>query len=150
MEHRTYGHISKGGPASVMQSAANQNERAGFITHQDVNAAANQGVSITDTDQTGNRMMTEPQWITVTLPQYRAAEVREPPVAPTLYLMALLLQLDASSKLPSDKAVTRKDAEGVIGAELRNDPNLCTHPGGVAASIAAAARLNQNRPCKEH
>ncbi|KAJ8529425.1 hypothetical protein K7X08_036260 [Anisodus acutangulus] len=51
---------------------------------------------------------------------------------------------DASSKLPSDKLVTRKDAEGVIGAELRNDPNLCTRPGGVAASIAAAARLNQS------
>ncbi|KAL1549640.1 late embryogenesis abundant protein 47-like [Salvia divinorum] len=50
---------------------------------------------------------------------------------------------DASSKLPSDKPVTRRDAEGVIGAELRNDPNLCTRPGGVAASIAAAARLNQ-------
>ncbi|KAG6427276.1 hypothetical protein SASPL_111518 [Salvia splendens] len=52
--------------------------------------------------------------------------------------------LGASSKLPSDKAVTRRDAEGVIGAELRNDPNLCTRPGGVAASIAAAARLNQS------
>ncbi|KAG6430328.1 hypothetical protein SASPL_108393 [Salvia splendens] len=50
---------------------------------------------------------------------------------------------DATSKLPSDKPVTRRDAEGVIGAELRNDPNLCTRPGGVAASIAAAARLNQ-------
>ncbi|KAL2230617.1 late embryogenesis abundant protein 47 [Sesamum indicum] len=50
---------------------------------------------------------------------------------------------DASSKLPSDKPVTRRDAEGVIGAELRNDPNLCTRPGGVAASVAAAARLNQ-------
>ncbi|KAK6120850.1 hypothetical protein DH2020_045406 [Rehmannia glutinosa] len=50
---------------------------------------------------------------------------------------------DASAKLPSDKAVTRRDAEGVIGAELRNDPNLCTRPGGVAASVAAAARLNQ-------
>ncbi|CAA3007090.1 late embryogenesis abundant protein 47-like [Olea europaea var. sylvestris] len=49
---------------------------------------------------------------------------------------------DASSKLPSDKPVTRRDAEGVIGAELRNDPNLCTRPGGVAASLAAAARLN--------
>ncbi|XP_073147391.1 late embryogenesis abundant protein 47-like [Henckelia pumila] len=51
---------------------------------------------------------------------------------------------DASTKLPSDKAVTRRDAEGVIGAELRNDPNLCTRPGGVAASLAAAARLNQS------
>ncbi|XP_051124049.1 late embryogenesis abundant protein 47-like [Andrographis paniculata] len=51
---------------------------------------------------------------------------------------------DARAKLPSDKPVTRRDAEGVIVAELRNDPNLCTRPGGVAASIAAAARLNQN------
>ncbi|KAL6558066.1 hypothetical protein OROMI_018416 [Orobanche minor] len=51
---------------------------------------------------------------------------------------------DASAKLPSDKPVTRRDAEGVIGAELRNDPNLCTRPGGVAASVAAAARLNQS------
>ncbi|KZV26114.1 late embryogenesis abundant protein D-34 [Dorcoceras hygrometricum] len=51
---------------------------------------------------------------------------------------------DASTKLPCDKAVTRRDAEGVIGAELRNDPNLCTRPGGVAASLAAAARLNHS------
>ncbi|XP_057961991.1 late embryogenesis abundant protein 47 [Malania oleifera] len=52
---------------------------------------------------------------------------------------------DATSKLPMDKPATRKDAEGVISAELRNNPNLVTHPGGVAASVAAAARLNQNQ-----
>jgi len=39
--------------------------------------------------------------------------------------------------------VTRQDAEGVVSAELRNNPNLSTHPGGVAASITAAARLNE-------
>ncbi|WCJ23777.1 Late embryogenesis abundant protein 31 [Euphorbia peplus] len=50
----------------------------------------------------------------------------------------------ASVKLGADKVVTRADAEGVVSAELRNDPNLTTHPGGVAASITAAARLNQN------
>lgn len=50
---------------------------------------------------------------------------------------------NARAKLPSDKLVTRRDAEGVISAEIRNDPNLCTRPGGVAASVAAAARLNQ-------
>ncbi|EOA22458.1 hypothetical protein CARUB_v10003106mg [Capsella rubella] len=49
----------------------------------------------------------------------------------------------ASSKLPSDKAATRKDAEGVTGAEMRNDPHLTTYPTGVAASVAAAARINQ-------
>ncbi|KAM0015890.1 putative Late embryogenesis abundant protein, SMP subgroup [Helianthus debilis subsp. tardiflorus] len=52
---------------------------------------------------------------------------------------------DASSLLPEDKVVTRVDAEGVIGAEIRNQPELATYPGGVAASMAAAARLNQNK-----
>ncbi|XP_014511835.1 late embryogenesis abundant protein 47-like [Vigna radiata var. radiata] len=50
---------------------------------------------------------------------------------------------DATSKLPSDRAATRRDAEGVTGAEMRNDPNLTTHTGGVSAAVAAAARLNQ-------
>ncbi|PPD68612.1 hypothetical protein GOBAR_DD34513 [Gossypium barbadense] len=50
----------------------------------------------------------------------------------------------ATAKLPADKAVTRQDAEGVVSAELRNNPNVATHPGGVAASMAAAARLNEN------
>ncbi|KAE8664133.1 late embryoproteinsis abundant protein D-34-like isoform X2 [Hibiscus syriacus] len=51
---------------------------------------------------------------------------------------------NATARLPSDKPATRKDAEGVMGAEMRNDPNLTIHPAGVAASIAAAARLNQS------
>ncbi|XVE62868.1 hypothetical protein DITRI_Ditri06bG0154400 [Diplodiscus trichospermus] len=51
---------------------------------------------------------------------------------------------NATVKLPSDKPATRRDAEGVTGAEMRNDPNLTTHPAGVAASVAAAARLNQS------
>ncbi|XP_028945956.1 late embryogenesis abundant protein 47-like isoform X2 [Malus domestica] len=51
---------------------------------------------------------------------------------------------NATSKLPADKPATRRDAEGVTGAEMRNDPYLTTHPTGVAASVAAAARLNEN------
>ncbi|XP_028793406.1 late embryogenesis abundant protein D-34-like [Neltuma alba] len=50
---------------------------------------------------------------------------------------------DATSKLPSDKVATRKDAEGVTGAEMRNNPNLAIHPAGVSVSVTAAARLNQ-------
>ncbi|CAM8988025.1 unnamed protein product [Rhodiola kirilowii] len=50
---------------------------------------------------------------------------------------------DAAKKLPGDRAVTREDAEGVIGAEIKNHPNLTTYPGGVAASMATAARHNQ-------
>ncbi|PKI60519.1 hypothetical protein CRG98_018995 [Punica granatum] len=44
-------------------------------------------------------------------------------------------------KLP----VTVQDAEAVIGAELRNNPSMATTPGGVAESIAEAARLNQSK-----
>ncbi|XVF06257.1 hypothetical protein REPUB_Repub06bG0032200 [Reevesia pubescens] len=51
---------------------------------------------------------------------------------------------NATAKLLSDKPATRRDAEGVTGAEMRNDPNITTHPAGVAASVAAAARLNQS------
>ncbi|KAL3505928.1 hypothetical protein ACH5RR_031310 [Cinchona calisaya] len=50
----------------------------------------------------------------------------------------------ATMKLPADKVATRQDAEGVVTAELRNNPNLTTYPGGVAASVAAAARLNEH------
>lgn len=39
--------------------------------------------------------------------------------------------------------MTREDAEGVVSAEMRNNPKLCTHPGGVAASLTVAARLNE-------
>ncbi|KAJ0110845.1 hypothetical protein Patl1_03356 [Pistacia atlantica] len=52
---------------------------------------------------------------------------------------------DATTKLPGDKPVTREDAEGVIGAEIRNKADLRTTPGGVASSMAAAARFNQNK-----
>lgn len=52
--------------------------------------------------------------------------------------------LGATAKLPADKAATRQDAEGVVGAELRNNPTVTATPGGVAASVATAARLNEN------
>lgn len=48
-------------------------------------------------------------------------------------------------KLPADKAATREDAEGIVTAELRNNPNLETYPGGISASVAAAARLNERQ-----
>ncbi|KAG6416100.1 hypothetical protein SASPL_123524 [Salvia splendens] len=50
---------------------------------------------------------------------------------------------DASEKLVADKAVTREDAQRVMYAELRNNVDQPTNPGGVAANVAAAAMLNQ-------
>ncbi|CAM8921306.1 unnamed protein product [Rhodiola kirilowii] len=55
------------------------------------------------------------------------------------------LLTDATAKLPADKVVTRQDAEGVMGAELRNSAEFGVHPDGVAAAMAAAARLNEGQ-----
>jgi len=50
----------------------------------------------------------------------------------------------ATAKLAADKAVTLQDAEGVASAEVRNNPDATATPGGIAASVAAAARINEN------
>ena len=50
----------------------------------------------------------------------------------------------AVERLPADKEATRQDAVEVVGAELGNSPNVSTTRGGVAASVATAARLNEN------
>uniref|UniRef100_A0A2N9EHB9 SMP domain-containing protein n=1 Tax=Fagus sylvatica TaxID=28930 RepID=A0A2N9EHB9_FAGSY len=58
---------------------------------------------------------------------------------------------NATAELPADKVVTKQDAEAVGSAELRSNTNLnqATQPGVVAASLNAAARLNENvNACK--
>lgn len=49
----------------------------------------------------------------------------------------------ATTVLPADKPATRQDAEGVVGAEIRNRQDMSTTPGGVAASVTVAARMNE-------
>ncbi|XP_021281129.1 late embryogenesis abundant protein D-34-like [Herrania umbratica] len=51
---------------------------------------------------------------------------------------------DVSSKLPQDKAVTSEDADGLTGSELRNKPDMTPTPGGVADTMATAARVNRD------
>ena len=53
---------------------------------------------------------------------------------------------DATSRLGADKEVEREDAARVVGAEVSGGgPDAAALPGGVAASVAAAARLNRGR-----
>ncbi|CAL4920866.1 unnamed protein product [Urochloa decumbens] len=51
---------------------------------------------------------------------------------------------DATAKLVADKPVESGDALRVAGAENRNKGDGTARPGGVAASLAAAARLNRD------
>ncbi|CAD6209645.1 unnamed protein product [Miscanthus lutarioriparius] len=51
---------------------------------------------------------------------------------------------NATARLVADKPVESADALGVAGAENRNRDDGTARPGGVAASMAAAARLNRD------
>ncbi|XP_048333968.2 late embryogenesis abundant protein D-34-like isoform X2 [Ziziphus jujuba] len=199
-ETAVLGQTQKGGPAATMQAAATWNERAGVVRHTEVSdAAGGQGVTVTETDVPGRRIITEAvggqvvgQSVQPTPVQQgsttsaitigealeataqtmgdkpvdqsdaaaiQAAEVRATGVnVVTPGGLAATAQSAASynagidkddnkgatAKLPADKAATRQDAEGVTTAELRNNPNMSTQPGGIAASVTAAARLNEN------
>lgn len=56
---------------------------------------------------------------------------------------------DATAKLVADRPVESGDALGVACAENRNKEDGTARPGGVAASMAAAARLNRDEPVWE-
>ncbi|KAA8548647.1 hypothetical protein F0562_000331 [Nyssa sinensis] len=200
-EASVLGQTQKGGPAAVMQSAANRNERAGLVGHGDISdVAGEQGVTVVEIDVPVGRYV-EPTPVQQTIPggpvqaaitigealeataqtagnkpvdqsdaaAIQAAETRATGsnvvtpggVAATAQSAATFnagmtrdedkikltdVLTGVTVKLPADKAATRQDAEGVIAAELRNNPNMTTHPGGVAASVAAAARLNEGVP----
>ncbi|NP_001292935.1 late embryogenesis abundant protein D-34-like [Jatropha curcas] len=209
-ESQVLGEPQRGGPASVMQSAANVNVRTGAVERDDVSdVVREQGINVAEIDIGGTRVITEKvggevvgQYVQPRVPAtypmpgmditmgealeataysaagdkpidqsdaaaIKAAEVRalrstqtpaggigaEAQSAADRNTRVMLdedkttlsdVLADATAKLPRDKTVTRDDAEGVIGEEIRNKPNMRTTPGGVAASVAAAARLNQN------
>jgi hypothetical protein len=59
-ESRILGHTQPGGVASVMQAAATRNEQAGIVGHRDVtDVTADRGVSVTETQVPGRRIITE-------------------------------------------------------------------------------------------
>ncbi|XP_049406939.1 late embryogenesis abundant protein 31-like [Solanum stenotomum] len=210
------GHVPGGGPASLMQSAASQNERIGVVATNDF--AREHGVTVSQVEVGGTRVVSESvsgevvaQYIYPSeaggggddeerSARYPTTGVQEEAVTVGEALEAVALKpagdkpieqsdaaaiqaaearatgrsevvpggvgteaqraasinaqtddkttlgdvlRDATSKLIDDKAVKKEDAEGVVGAEIRNTPDLATHPGGVAASITTASDLNK-------
>ena len=57
------GKTQKGAAAAAMQSAASRNERAGFVGHYDIKydlaGGDEQGISVTETDLPGRRIISE-------------------------------------------------------------------------------------------
>ncbi|XP_074349216.1 late embryogenesis abundant protein D-34-like isoform X1 [Apium graveolens] len=206
-ESLALGGTAKGGPAAVMQSAADINEQHGVVGHDDVSSVAkNEGVTVSIGQRDGRRIITESvggevvgqyvqpenckkaaggEAITIgealesaamsagfkTVDQSDAAAIQAAEsrasggaikpggVAAAAQsaadLNARTMNLedkarlgdvlsDATAKIKHDKIVTKEDAEGIAGAELRNNPAMATHPGGVSDSMAAAAKLNRD------
>ncbi|CAK7346566.1 unnamed protein product [Dovyalis caffra] len=212
-ENQVLGETPRGGPASVMQSAATVNVRTGLVDPDEPSdVVRNQGMVVSDKSFGGDRVITETiggqvvaKYIEPTVPmtspglaldrdamtigealeatarsaagdkpvdqsdaaaiqaaemratgtyevlpggvaaQAQSAANRNPRAKDEKDKITLSDVLgDATSKLPADRVATREDAEGVIEAEVRNKPDMCTTRGGVADSVAAAARLNQN------
>lgn len=212
VESVALGHVPRGGPASLMQSAASQNERMGVVDTKDF--ATERGVTVSQVEVGGTRLVSESvggevvaQYIYPSgaadeerSTRYPTTGVQEDAVTVGEALEAVALKpegnkpieqsdaaaiqaaearatgrsevvpggvgaeaqcaasinaqtddkttlrdvlKDATSKLIEDKAAKREDAEGVVGAEIRNTLDLATHPGGVAASITTASDLNE-------
>jgi hypothetical protein len=59
-ENMVLGQTQKGGPAAVMQAAATRNEKAGLVGHREFSdVAGDEGVSVTEIDAPGRRIITE-------------------------------------------------------------------------------------------
>ncbi|KAL3827968.1 hypothetical protein ACJIZ3_016770 [Penstemon smallii] len=140
------GKTQKSGPASVMQSAADVNVSHGILSRDDVTEAVSQGGVSRRSSYTGCRDPSNqlvPGGVAAQAQSAATHNARTPAEDKKMKLRDVLA--GASCKLPDDKAVTKEDAEGVVGAEIRNKADMTTYPGGVAASVAAAASLNQHQ-----
>ncbi|KAI3449655.1 hypothetical protein Pfo_006320 [Paulownia fortunei] len=211
-ENLVLGQTTKGGPAAVMQSAADVNETRRVVRHEDMtDIVRDQGAVIAETEIAGYRVISEciggqvvgryaqPRDVNMAdadadaddstigealeatarvvrnkpidesaAAAIQAAEVRatglghvvpggvaaEAQTAAAYNVRTTRdeqktklgdVLADATAKLIDDKPVTREDAEGVISAEVRNKPDMTPSPGGVAAAMAAAAKLNQGK-----
>ncbi|KAJ8543157.1 hypothetical protein K7X08_005680 [Anisodus acutangulus] len=216
-ESAALGHVPRGGPASLMQSAASQNERICVVAADDMTDVARyDGVTVSQVEVGGTRIVSESiggevvaQYIYPSeaggdeerAARYPTTGVQEGAVTVGEALEAVALKpagdkpidesdaaaiqaaearatgrsevvpggvgaeakraasinaridddktnlgdvlRDATGKLIDDKEVKKEDAEGVVGAEIRNKPDLATYPGGVAASMTTAANLNK-------
>ncbi|KAL3517590.1 hypothetical protein ACH5RR_020179 [Cinchona calisaya] len=155
-ENMILGHTQKDGPAALVQSAADINERRGVVGHtQATSVIRDEGVTISEAEISGRRIITEGRyWWRVTIGEAleaaghsageKVVDEGDAAAIQAAEFRATGRGRDATTKLVDDKPVTREDAEKVIGPETRNRPDLSTHPGVVAASVAAAARVNKD------
>ncbi|MED6226093.1 hypothetical protein PIB30_100121 [Stylosanthes scabra] len=143
-ETRVLGKTQPGGVAAAMQSAATLNEQAGLVGHRDVNeVAGDRGVTVTETQVPGRRIVTESvggqvvgQYVEATPVQSsRASAVRESAIT-------IGEALEATAQTVGSKPVEQSDAAAIQAAEVRATGSNVIQPGGLAAMAQSAASFN--------
>ncbi|CAN1807875.1 Late embryogenesis abundant protein 31 [Linum perenne] len=144
-ETMVFGKTQKGGPAAAMQSAATFNERAGLVGHhQATEVTSVEGVTVTETDIPGARIITESVGGQV-LGQYL-----EPTPILGVEAVSVVAQdaitigeaLEATGRTSGEKPVDQSDASAIQAAESRATGSSVTVPGGIASTAQSAATYN--------
>lgn len=126
-EQTVLGQTPAGGAAAIMSSAAAWNERAGLVGHRTAkDIAAGEGVTVTETDVPGGRVVTE------------QGETRTEQDAITIGGA-----LEAAGQSAGYKPVSRSDAAAIQAAEHMATGSNITIPGGLAAAAQSAAAYNE-------
>jgi hypothetical protein len=146
-EQAVLGRTQKGGPASVLQSAAALNVRGGHVGKGQITGpAAVTGATVTEAELPGRRVVTEsiggqvvaqlvtPAAVGATGPSGAAAK--------DAVTIGAALEAVAATATAGGKPVDQSDAAAIQAAEMCATGSNATAPGGVAAAAQAAADLN--------
>ncbi|KAL7126627.1 hypothetical protein ABFS83_14G200800 [Erythranthe nasuta] len=145
-ENIVLGQTPHGGPASVMQSAADLNEQRGVVGHQDMtDVVVDKGATVAEADVGGYRIITEAVGGQV-VGRYGmpTTEVKTGHSASTLEADAITIgeALEATAISAGDKAVDQSDAAAIQAAEVRATGLGHVVPGGLGAQAQSAAAYN--------
>ncbi|CAH9073896.1 unnamed protein product [Cuscuta europaea] len=151
-ENSTLGQCQKGGPAAVMQSAADRNARyAGVDPDEVTDVVRDRGVSVSRTDIAGNRVVTEAVGADIVgryvRPLENARDEKErSPGGPQHGIVSdgitIGEALEASAISAGEKPVDESDAAAIQAAEVRATGFGAVLPGGVGAEAQRAATIN--------
>ncbi|CAN6439751.1 unnamed protein product [Victoria cruziana] len=139
-ENMTLGQSPKEGAAATMQSAARRNENAGLVGHDRRSPAAREGITVTERDTPGRRVVTETVGGQVVDHFETPAEETAPPAVTDAFTIGDALEVTAVTV--RDKPVTQSDASAIQAAEVRATGRTAVVPGGVGAAAKSAANAN--------
>ncbi|KAK4773204.1 hypothetical protein SAY87_028223 [Trapa incisa] len=134
--------LHKGGAASIMQSAATHNERAGLVGHREVTGVTGEGVNITELHVPGSRIIIE----SISGQYMKPAQLqREEPAVTAAERSTITIgeALEAAALSMSHKPVDQGEVAAIQAAEVRSTGSTEIIHGGLAASAQSAAAHNE-------